>query len=368
MRKYIISLGILVAAIFLAYYINKALASLKKVKEPKTYRENIPKVNVSVITLSDNIPNIKANGRVQSSKKSDVYSEIKGKIIYINPIFRKGQKVKRGTLLIKVDNTPALQSYLASKNNYHNSIASVLPDIKLDFKENYDIWLAYYIKILTEDFPSQLPEVSNITERAFVTNRGVFQNYFNLKSEHENLKKYSVYAPYTGTISETYQFEGSIINPGAKLLSIVSSSDIEIVFSISAIDIKRLKKGNQVDLIEGGKLYQAKVNRISTFLNSNQQSLFVYVSPPKGLKVRDGEYLEGIFHGNTAFESTQIPRSALSNDRVMLLQKDSTILYKEVKLISTNLDSVLISNLKTGDIIITNSPVKLSEGVKVEVK
>ena len=58
--------------------------------------------------------------------------------------------------------------------------------------------------------------------------------------------------------------------------------------------------------------------------------LLVYVNPPKGLKVRDGEYIEGVFYGNKVTESTQIPRAALSNNRVMLLQKDSTISYKEV--------------------------------------
>ena len=368
MRKYIISAGILIVSIFIGNFIIKGLASLKKVKEPKTYRENIPKVNVTSIELKDNIPLIKANGRVQSSKKSEVYSEVRGKITYINPVFKKGQKVTQGSLLIKVDNTPALHTFLASKNSYYNSIASILPDIKLDYKEDYEKWSNYYNKILKEDFPSTLPEIPNSTEKAFVTNRGVYQAYFNLKSEYENLKKFTVYAPYNGTIDDTYQYEGSIINPGAKLFSIVSSSDVDLVFSISSSDVQQLKKGNQVDLIDNGIVYEAKINRISTFLDQNQQSLLVYVNPPKDLNVHDGAYLEGVFHGNPVSQSVQIPRSAIKNNRVLVLQKDSTVRFKNINLISSNLDSVLITNIDKNDIIVTNSPVKLTEGIKVEVK
>jgi hypothetical protein len=52
----------------------------------------------------------------------------------------------------------------------------------------------------------------------------------------------------------------------------------------------------------------------------------------------------------------------------MVLQNDSSILFQEVDLISSSLDSILISKVANDDIIITNSPVKLSVGTKVTVK
>lgn len=366
MRKYIISFIIVIISIFLGNGLISMLKSFKKAKEPKTYRENVTMVEVDTLELKTNTPKVYTTGRIQSTKKSEVNSEVKGKIKYINPLLKKGQKVKKGRLLFSIDNTPAMQSFLASKNSYYNTIASILPDIKLDYKEDYKLWETYYKKIMNEKFPSQVPEIDNLSEKAFITNRGVFQSYYNLKSEHENLKKYDIYAPYNGTVDQTYLYEGSIVNPGVKLFSIIGSGDLEAEFAISTSDAKQIHTGSLVTIEHNNTVIKTKISRVGSYLDPTQQSIIVY-APVKNNNLRDGAYVEGILHGNPIKSSAVVPRISITDNKLLTISKDSTISLTPIELINATKDSVLIKGPKTGTVIITASPVKLKEGTKVKI-
>ena len=97
-----------------------------------------------------------AFGRVNSSLPLDLITEVSGKILQGSVPLKEGQRFRKGTLLFKVDNTEANLRLQASKSNFLKDIASILPDLKIDYPDSFELWQSYFNSI---DVEQELPEL-----------------------------------------------------------------------------------------------------------------------------------------------------------------------------------------------------------------
>ncbi|MEQ9413221.1 MAG: efflux RND transporter periplasmic adaptor subunit, partial [Cyclobacteriaceae bacterium] len=121
-------------------------------QRPKTETKNYVKV---VPVAYQPIPvSIEAFGRVGSSQQLNLVAEVGGKLLPGNISFKEGTNFRQGDVLAKINNSEQLLNLQSRKSNFLNLVASVLPDLKIDFPENYDQWDAYYNNI---DLDNTLP-------------------------------------------------------------------------------------------------------------------------------------------------------------------------------------------------------------------
>jgi len=337
-RKFLI--GFIILAIMGAgsFYSMKYLTSLKKKPKPPQVIKNIPLVKTQKITYSDIPISIINKGRLSSSHKVDIISEVQGMILPGDITLKSGQSFQKGQLLYRVYDEEAKLALRAAKSRFLTSVANVLPDLKYDFEQNYAAWMDFFAAIDLEKELPVLPKIVSEQEKIYLAGKNIFNDYYTIQSSEIRLAKHQVYAPFNGSFAQVYFQEGSIANPGTRVASIIRTDLLELEVSFEADQVKWLKIGQPVELNTGKQvLAQGKISRISDFVDAKTQSVLVYVDVPNTLsqKLFEGMYMNARFYGFTLNHVMKVPRSSVSNfDEIYLVEND--------KLRKTRLEVVMV--------------------------
>jgi HlyD family secretion protein len=151
----------------------------------------------------DIIEVITANGKVQPETEVRISPEVSGEIVELN--VKEGDSVEKGVLLIKIrpDNyisilTGAEAAVNSSKARLKQSEARLLQS-KQDFDRNKSLWEQKAIS------DAEYEQISSVYITALAekeaANFAVESALAQMKEATENLRKTSIYAPMTGTVS-----------------------------------------------------------------------------------------------------------------------------------------------------------------------
>ncbi len=315
---------------------------------------------------------IEAFGRVNSSQQINLTAEVGGKLIGSEVPLKQGQSFKKGQLLCKIYNEEQKLNLKAQKSRFLNTLASVLPDIKIDFTDNFKTWERYFDSIeLDEDMPA-LPQPKSSKEKTFLATKNILSDYYAIKSAEVNLKKYTIYAPFNGSIRQANQQIGSVVNPGTVIASLIRTDELELEIACDVRDIDFVQIGQEVEVIAdtpGAPRWNGKVTRIADFVDANTQSIGVFIKVKNtGLsEVREGAFLMASIPGKKVEGAIRVPRSILKNKDEVFVVKDSVLKTRQVKVHKINENTAVISGLSEGDIYVTDMPSNASENMKVEI-
>lgn len=366
-RKILVVLGV-VTILAVSLLAMQGLSGMKEEVKNEPQPEARRYVKTSKVAYESIPTELVAFGRVNSSLPLDLITEVSGKILQGNVPLKEGQRFRKGTLLFKVDNTEAKLRLQASKSNFLKDIASILPDLKIDYPESYDAWQNYFDAIDVEKPLPELPKHKNNKEKTYLATKNIFNSYYTIKSTEVNLTKYNVYAPFGGTIAEVQLQVGSYANPGAKVAKISKSSSLELKVAVEPNDIRWVTLGSTVAVSteDDTQSWRGKVIRIGDILNANTQALDVFIRlTPGEQKLYEGMYLKATMSGSKVGRAMEIPRNALvGTDRVYILQ-DSLLKFKDIKVHKLNNETAIISGLNEGTSLIMEPVVGAYEDMKI---
>merc|ERR1711879_331408 len=97
-------------------------------------------VEAMIVQPGSNSADVTVYGRLNSSQPVILTAEVEGTLKKGDVLFRPAQKFSKGDLLIKIDDSQATLDVKSAKSDFLNSLAQVLPEIKIDFPDNYDLW------------------------------------------------------------------------------------------------------------------------------------------------------------------------------------------------------------------------------------
>lgn len=343
-----------------------ALASNKKEFSKET-KEGTEKTYVAVREVKHKLKSLSlvSYGQVTPNIELIVSFEVQGKLIRGAKTMKPGTNFSRGQLLYSVDSEEAFHAFNAAKSTLMNQIVTILPDIELDYPSERDKWVAF-LNGLSPGINKRLPEFPKMGSREglFITSRNIPSQYFNLKSQEKRLDKYRYIAPFSGTVVATFAEPGSIVNPGIQVAKIAKTGDFEIKVPISMEDIELYKDNSTADFIDasGKKVATGKIVRVSNVINQQTQSADVYYSVKalKGETVYNGMYLNVSIEKEAPKRAMTIPRAAMRDGKVQLLEKGK-VKSQEVIVVGSKPDSLYITGLTDGQLV-------LLEQVEVEKK
>lgn len=355
MRKIILSiLGVLlvVGAVFTA----KTLIANKK--KPKPIVKKVIK-SVYIDTVQNHIVPIiiPANGRLVSKQRIELYSEVQGIFKKGSHLFKAGQTYQKGDRLIVIDNTEHYASVQAAKSNLYNTIAAIMPDLRLDFKEAYPKWQAYLRDFDMEKETPALPKMTSDKENYFITGRSIVSSYYNVKNLEQRLNKYTIKAPFTGILTESLATERSLIRNGQKLGEFINPSVYEMEISVSKSYANVLKIGEQVHLsnLDKTQEYQGTITRVNGSIDATTQtiSLFIEVKDPN---LKEGLYLDANINAESVDNAIEIDRSLLLESHEIFVVKNGALSLMSAKPIHFSDTKVILQNIPNGTIIL-KSPI-----------
>lgn len=372
MRRKLVSFAIVVLILGATYMAFNALKSQKQKppQRPKPAVKNYVMAEPFKPSTVETV--VEAFGRVGSAQQINVIAEVGGKLLQGNIPLKKGQSFKKGQLLCKIDDVEENLNLQAHKSSFLHTLASILPDIKIDFPQSFDTWQKYFDGIKLDEKLPALPEPKSSKEKTFLAAKNILSEYYAIKSEEENIKKFYIYAPFNGSIITINYQIGSVVNPSANIGTIISTDELELEVPVELRDIAFVQKGKQVTIVDEGEFEQnwiGTITRVADFIDPNSQSVSVFIRIQKRSRYEalDGLFLKARIPGKSVNGAAEVPRRILKNKNEIFVVQDSVLVTRKVKVHKVSENNAIISGLKEGEMMVTDRPSNASEYMKVEI-
>jgi len=366
MRKIILSiLGVVlvIAAIFVAKSIidsnTKERPPAKKVIK-SVYVQKVDNGTVPIV--------IPANGTVTALQKTSLFSEVEGIFRSSSKPFRPGQEYSKGQVLLRIDAVEYAANVRASKSELYNKIASVMPDLRLDYPDDFKKWETYLNNFDVNRILAPLPKPSSDQENYFISGRGIVSGYYNIKNLETRLNKFTIVAPYNGVLTDAVVTEGSLVRPGQRLGEFIDPSAYELEVAIRKSFSDLLKVGEEVDLknLEGTQQFKGKVSRVNSKIDANSQTVQVFIKI-EDAKVKEGMYLEASVAARNVENATSIPRNLLVSQNKVYVVENNVLQLAEINAVHFTSESVIITGLENGTQLISAPVPGAFVGMPVEI-
>lgn len=356
MKRQIIIVASGIALLAVSYFTMIFLKSLKEEPEKKAPEEVKRYVMTRPVVYEEVPTEILAHGRVRTAEHLDMVAQVGGRMFRGNIDLKEGQRFKKGSLLYKIDDTEAKLSLQAQKSNFLRDLAAILPDLKMDYPDNFNAWEKYFESISIEKKLPELPGFKSSKEKTFLATKNIFSSYYTIKSAEANLLKYYYYAPFDGSIFQVNVRSGSHVSPGTNIGRIIQSGNVEVKVDVDVKDIEWITIGAPAHLSAEGGITQwsGKITRIGDYVNPNTQSIDVFIGiHEKSKPIYDGQYLQAVIPGKSVKDAMLIPREAIFNGNEVFVLQDSLLKVHEINIHKINPETVVFEGLTEGaDIVV----------------
>ena len=317
-RKWIlIVLGFVI--LYGSYQISKTIANSRPSKN-REFKAVTKEVNTRKVTNGSYQVQIPSNGVLSAYKRISLTSRVQGVMQTIKPLFKVGQKYKKGQTLVQIDASDFNANVIAQRAYLYNLITSVLPDLQLDFPVAHSNWRIFLQKFELQKPVPALPLMEE-NVRLFVSGRGIISSYYSLQNLEQSLNFYSIKAPFDGILVAASATEGSLIRPGQELGEFIAPGNYELMVALPISYVDNVEVGAKVSLksIDADQTYQGVIKRINAQVKTQTQSVAVYI------QVKNSKLKEGMFFTIEPMINIGDWRTKILNDGWTAVTKDKSL-------------------------------------------
>ena len=257
----------------------------------------------------------------------------------------------------------------AQKSSLYNLITAILPDLRLDYPNQFNNWEGFLKGFDINKSTPKLPEFSSDKEKYFISGRGIVSAYYNVKNLEVRFGKHQIRAPFSGILTEALVSPGTLVRVGQKLGEFIDPRVYEMEVSINSEFADLLKVGNSVALtnLEKTKNYTGKVVRVNGKVDQVSQTIKAFIDV-KHPDLKEGMFLEANLTAKSETEAVEIPRKLLvDNKAVYIVKNDSILSLVTVKPVYFGSEIVVIKGLENNDKILTQTLPGAFDGMIVKI-
>jgi len=366
MKKYIISVGAGVLILAVAYLISSFILNNNNSEESLV---NEPSKLVKVITVKNSINPIylSVDGRIRSKNKINIYSEVAGILNFNDNAFVEGNSFQKDEMIYSVNSDEFHSTVKQARSELQNLIASVLPDIKIDFNNNFKNWESYFKIFDVNKSVSDLPVTMSEKEKYYIIGKGIQSAFYRVKSLEERLNKYFMYAPFDGSVINVKVNEGTMVAPGKLLGSFIIDNSFELTVNIPSKYASDILLNEKIIININAKDYSGFVKRINKNIDEISQTVGVHIEF-NNKTLKDGMYVKTKIPLSINEEGFSISRSNLINDSfVYVAESNNTVGTRNVNIIYYDEDSVIVSGLEDNTNLISSYIPGIYKGMKIKI-
>lgn len=294
--------------------------------------------------------NFEANGVFEPSQELKLMAETSGAIVAIQR--RKGDYVKKGDLILQIDDRLIRSDYTIAKLNRDQA--------EKDLKRF-----------------ENLANTDAITKKQLEENEKAFKIAdAQLAALKKRLDDTQVTAPISGFINEDYYEMGALVSPGMPLADIINKTPLKLTVKVTETEIAKVKTGDELAVRVNAVSNQDFTGKVK-FISDKADASFKYeVELVMDSKNQD-QIKPGMF-GTAQFEFSQEEKvlkidrksiaGSLKNPGVYLIN-DGAAVYRPVKINPLDDGTVeVLEGLSAGDEVIASGLINVKEGTKVKVQ
>ena len=266
--------------------LNRKLTSLNKDK-------NTPLITTFKVQEEAFTHYIELQGNVQTKQNVLVYPEVPG--ILKEVLVKEGQQVKKGQLLAIIDDGGLAQQVLLSQTNEQLA--------KTTFERQKRLW--------NEKIGS---EIQFLQAKASYTSQKNTTNQLK-----QQLKKFTVYATFSGLIDDIFKEKGTVVAPGqrSELFRVINLSNMYIETDVPENYITSITKGKKVEVNFPilGKIVNSKIRQVGNFINPSNRSFKIEIGVPnQDLEIKPNLTAKLKLNDYTNTKAILIPQSIISEN------------------------------------------------------
>ena len=374
MRKIDKRIVVVAAFIFivgLAYGLMRFLAAQKEDLKQRPAVEAKRFVKAVPVKYSTIISPVSADGRLTSVAEVDIVAEASGRLQQGDVALKKGSKFSQGDILFVVYPDEAALALKASKSQFLNTLANLLPDIRIDFPEQEEGYMEFFSSISLDHPLPPFPEVENEKLKIFLTSRNVLSQYYNIRKDELQLSRRTTIAPFDGTFIEVNLEVGSYTNTGGRVAKAIRTDELELEVPVKRFDAAWVKIGDPVTVESDRRdlSWKGKVVRKSPFVDPNTQSqaIFIKIQNHRNPNLLSGEYLTAAFPGHPIQDAMEAPRNVVFNTNEVFVIVDNRLEKRVVNVIKENEKTLIFNGLDEGEVLVMQPLINVLEGTMVEV-
>ena len=375
MRKIDRRIVIVVSVIFilgLAYGLMKFLEAQKEAPPVRRSVESRRFVKFEPVRYTNIESEVSETGRLASVAEVDIIAEASGSITSGKVALKKGASFSKGDVLFVVYPDEAILTLKARKSQYQNTLATILPDMKIDFPEMVDGFRAFFNSISVNKSLPPLPEISDDQLKIFLASRNVISEYYSIQRDELQLQRRTIRAPFNGTYKEVYLETGAYTNTGGRVARAIRTDEMELEVPLKRVDASWVRIGDPVQVYSEKRdlSWKGKVIRISPYVDEGTQSqeIFVHIPFNREKPLLAGEYLKAIFPVRPIMGVMEIPRNSVFNSNDVFIIKNGRLAKRQIKVIKENDRTLIFNGLPEGDSVVVQQLINVSEGTMVQTE
>ena len=328
-------------------------------------------VKVWIAEPSEHQVIIETQGIVEPVHVTDLSSEVGGRVKFLSAGFEVGQRFKEGQVILEIDSSDYEAIQAKANSDLAEAKLSLVKERALSEQALRD-WEALGKGKDPNDLVLRKPQLETALARVIAAKAG-------LEKSERDLERTKIRSPYESKIKKTNVELGSLLIPGTIIGSIYSADkyEIRLPISISDYDFVEFDFSSEVNFhteIAGAQYkWKGQLLRTESQVDRSSQSIFL-VASIENSKLKNkflvpGIYLKAEVFGKRIKDTYSIPRGAIiGKNKIIIALEDDTISFKEVAIIRSSRDRVIIGEgILRGERIVTTPIPNAIEGMKVNI-
>ncbi|MBD3290077.1 HlyD family efflux transporter periplasmic adaptor subunit, partial [candidate division KSB1 bacterium] len=297
----------------------RVLIGMKSEPPERVQQQRLKVVGADVVEYRNIPTSITAYGRLTSAQPIVLFSEVAGTLLQGDVPFQPAQSFKKGDLLLKIDDRQIRLDINTTKSDFLTALATVLPEIKVDFPDEYQKWQNYFDSCDFDECFQPLPQTDEQKIKLFLSRFNVYKLFYAVQNLQIRLEKHYFYAPFNGSIVSADLRVGSTARNGTRLGEIINLDHLEVEVPVQALDINWIDRSKPVTFTssEISGEWQGSVERIGKSIDTRTQTIpvFINVNRTSGNNLYNGVFLEANIPGTDIEKAFSIPNRAIYNDK-----------------------------------------------------
>lgn len=345
------------------------LAGMKKAPERKAQQKTYRLVKTLSVKNDTLIQLVAVQGKLIAQEKVEIYPEVTGKLLANNKPFKIGQKFSKGDALLTIDGNESMLNLRSQRSAFISLLSQVLPDIKIDYSDQYEAWKSFSDKVDPMKVLPDLPEVSDSKLKNFLSGRNIFQQFFAIRSLEDRQAKFTIVAPFDGSVSMGTVNAGTVLRAGQKVGEFMKDGVFEFEAAIPGRDAADIAVGDKVKLTMKGssKQFSGNIIRMSSNLDPANQRITLYARI-EGESLKEGMYLEGTIEASQINNAIAINQNLVIDDEFVYVIQDTILVKKQVVIQDKFRENALVTGLSEGDLLLNQVIQGAYEGMLVKTE
>ncbi len=338
------------------------------------------KITVEVETLArqDYPITLSSYGEAKAATQSMLVSQVAGQIVAVNEAFRSGSSVKKGDILVNVDDRDYRTAVMSAEANLLDAERSVVEE-RARAKQAALDWKTLGRKDEPNDLVLRKPQLMAAEARLKAA-------LADLSKANLALERTQIRAPFDGRVLDHKVDVGQFINVGTAVAELYANDYVEVRLplcncDLDFIDLDLVNTSNDQPRVtffsnlNSGRQWSGVVSRVDSAIDSNSRQLHVIGRIDQTLadsnlasEIKIGEYLTAEIQGKLIKDTLIIPNKTIYQSSFVYIVEKGTLQRRDIEILWQNNDVAMIgSGLQSGDQLVLTSLGQVTSGTRVSI-